>query len=151
MPLNTIKYKNNDITVVWKPDQCIHSKICWSELRAVFDPAKRPWVNMAGSDTNTIIAQIKKCPSGALSFFTHEATENTVQDHPEKDMKGMEGQISKVEIKPNGPIIIHTSCTITHSNGETEDRTGITALCRCGHSGKKPYCDGSHRKHAFEG
>lgn len=69
MPLSTLKYTNGEVTVVWKPDICIHSKICWTELREVFDPFKRPWVNMEGGTTERIIEQVKKCPSGALSYY----------------------------------------------------------------------------------
>jgi len=72
MPLSTLKYTNGEVTVVWKPDTCIHSRICWTELKEVFDPAKRPWVNMAGGSTERIIEQVRKCPSGALSYFMNE-------------------------------------------------------------------------------
>ena len=72
MPLSTLKYTNGEVTVVWKPDTCIHSKICWTELREVFDPFKRPWVNMEGSTTERIIEQVKKCPSGALSYYLND-------------------------------------------------------------------------------
>ena len=64
------RYSNNDITVVWKPNLCAHSKHCWTELAEVFDPKKKPWVNMDGAGTNRIIEQVSLCPSGALSFFT---------------------------------------------------------------------------------
>jgi len=69
MPLSTLKYTNGEVTVVWKPDTCIHSKICWTELREVFDPFKKPWINMDGGTTERIIEQVRKCPSGALSYF----------------------------------------------------------------------------------
>ncbi len=72
MPLSTLKYTNGEVTVVWKPDVCIHSKICWTELREVFDPFKRPWINMEGNTTERIIEQVKKCPSGALSYYMND-------------------------------------------------------------------------------
>lgn len=65
----TKKYSNGDITVVWKPEVCIHSRVCWTQLLEVFDPRKRPWVNMEGADSERIIEQVSKCPSGALSFY----------------------------------------------------------------------------------
>jgi uncharacterized Fe-S cluster protein YjdI len=76
MPLSTVKYTNGEVTVVWKPDTCIHSKICWTELREVFDPFKRPWVNMDGGTTERIIEQVKKCPSGALSYYLNDERES---------------------------------------------------------------------------
>lgn len=69
MPVETHKYTNGEVTVVWKPAVCQHSKICWKNLVEVFDPTKRPWINMEGATTERIIEQVKQCPSRALSFF----------------------------------------------------------------------------------
>ena len=66
------KYSNGELTVVWKPADCIHSGICFFGLPSVFDPRKRPWVTPKNSTTQEIIDQIKKCPSGALSYYLNE-------------------------------------------------------------------------------
>lgn len=60
-------YTNGEITVVWKPSLCTHSRRCWTGLPEVFDPRKRPWINAEGAGTEEIEAQVQKCPSGALS------------------------------------------------------------------------------------
>ena len=146
MPKSTFKYTNNEVTVVWKPDTCIHSRICWTQLREVFDPAKKPWVNIEGATTDAIIEQVRKCPSGALSYFMNAAGENTA----EKEIQSEVASIMNIQIKPNGPILITTDCEITHSDGRKEIKQGTTALCRCGESSNKPYCDGTHRKVGFE-
>jgi uncharacterized Fe-S cluster protein YjdI len=73
MPLSTHKYSNGEVTVIWQPHICIHSGICAKGLRDVFDPKRKPWIDMSLSQTEIIIDQIKKCPSGALSFI--EGTE----------------------------------------------------------------------------
>jgi len=51
----TKKYANGEITVVWKPHECKHSARCFMALRAVFDPTKRPWIDMNGAPTAEII------------------------------------------------------------------------------------------------
>lgn len=63
-----IKYQNEDITVVWKPEICKHSGRCVTQLPKVFNLKTKPWVTMTGADTNTIIEQVNKCPTGALSW-----------------------------------------------------------------------------------
>ncbi len=69
MPVETIKYANKEVTVVWKPNTCIHSTLCWKGLLNVFNPREKPWIKMDGADTEKIIDQVKKCPSGALSYY----------------------------------------------------------------------------------
>lgn len=62
-------YSNGDLTVVWKPKLCQHSGICAHGLRAVFDPKRRPWIDLSKSDSATISKQVSDCPSGALSLL----------------------------------------------------------------------------------
>ena len=68
----TRTYTNGEVTVIWKPEVCIHSAICFRGLPKVFDPRKRPWVTPEGATTEEIVAQVQKCPSGALSYLMNE-------------------------------------------------------------------------------
>jgi uncharacterized Fe-S cluster protein YjdI len=68
MAVATHKYVKEDLTVIWKPEICIHSGICAKGLLSVFNPGRRPWIDLTNTDKERIIEQIKKCPSGALSF-----------------------------------------------------------------------------------
>lgn len=68
MPAQTHHYTNGEITITWKPETCIHSGICARGLASVFDPRRKPWIDMSQADTQRIMEQIKQCPSGALSF-----------------------------------------------------------------------------------
>jgi len=146
MPKETHTYTNNEVTVVWKPKICIHSTICWKGLLNVFNPREKPWVKMEGADTETIIEQVKKCPSGALSYFLNSETPGD----PDK-VVAEAAHIMKVQVTPNGPYLINTECVIIHSDGREETKAGTVALCRCGASANKPYCDGSHNKTGFTG
>ena len=67
-----IKYHNDEITVVWKPEVCKHSGRCVTQLGSVFNTQARPWINMQGASAEAIINQVEKCPTGALSFYRNE-------------------------------------------------------------------------------
>ena len=71
----TKTYSNGEVTVVWKPDICVHSAICFHGLPAVFDPRRRPWVDVQAASTTAIVDQVGKCPSGALSLAPTPAPE----------------------------------------------------------------------------
>ncbi len=74
----TKKYSNGEVTIVWKPGQCIHSAICWKHpegLIKVFNPSEKPWIKPEGGTTEEIINQVKKCPSGALSYFMNDSVD----------------------------------------------------------------------------
>lgn len=139
----TKQYSNGEVTVIWKPSLCIHSKNCFNGLPSVFNPAKRPWIDAGGSATGDIIKQVNKCPSAALSYFM-----NTEGSKAEEEIADSE---TVVEAKPNGPLFIYGTITLKRENGTEEKRSGATAFCRCGNSGNKPFCDGSHLKAEFKG
>lgn len=64
----TKKYSNGEVTVFWKPRICRHSAKCFASLSAVFDPRRRPWIDMSGAPTEKIIATVMNCPSAALTY-----------------------------------------------------------------------------------
>lgn len=137
----TKKYKNDDITVVWQPHICIHSAICFRGLPGVFDPRERPWVKIEGADSESIMTQIDKCPSGALSYYKNEDENKT--EIVEQELI--------VEVTQNGPLLAYGNISIKDTEGNITKKNKVTALCRCGASNNKPYCDGSHAKIGFEG
>ena len=58
-----------------------------------------------------------------------------------------------IKIRENGPILVSGPVFVTDHLGNKYD-TGTQAniaLCRCGHSQKKPFCDGSHKTAGFVG
>jgi len=64
----TKRYSNGQVTVVWQPAKCIHSGVCVRGLPKVFDPRRRPWIDLAPAASEQIVAQVANCPSGALSI-----------------------------------------------------------------------------------
>jgi CDGSH-type Zn-finger protein/uncharacterized Fe-S cluster protein YjdI len=49
----------------------------------------------------------------------------------------------------NGPLGVAGAVEIISGTGRTIDRVEMTALCRCGHSARKPFCDGTHARVGF--
>lgn len=140
----TKKYSNGEITIVWKPGMCIHSTICWKQatgLPDVFNPRERPWIKLEGGTTSQIEEQVKKCPSGALSFYYNDKAAD--ESNIETD--------TRIEVKQNGPLLVYGNITIKDSLGVETKKYKVTALCRCGQSQNKPYCDGSHITSGFKG
>jgi uncharacterized Fe-S cluster protein YjdI len=137
----TKKYSNGEVTIVWKPKECIHSGICFRGLHDVFDPRKRPWITPEHSTTEKIIDQVKKCPSGALSYYLNRDTEESVKVEAE----------TIVETLLNGPLMVYGNVSVKDSTGTITKKSNATAFCRCGASGNKPFCDGSHKKIGFQG
>ena len=72
----TKQYSNGEVTVVWKPDICIHSGICVKGLHSVFNTKASPWININGAGTDEIIKQVEACPSGALSYYMNGDAKN---------------------------------------------------------------------------
>ncbi|MEL4305747.1 CDGSH iron-sulfur domain-containing protein [Methanococcoides sp. LMO-2] len=60
---------------------------------------------------------------------------------------------SKPSIQPseNGPNLVKDLKYLKNSKGETFEPQPMMALCRCGQSSNKPFCDGTHLKVGFTG
>lgn len=134
------EYTNGETTIVWEAVKCIHSAICAKGLPQVFQPRERPWIKIDAAKTDAIIDTVKKCPSGALSFYMNN----------EKD-KTAEVLETKVEVLENGPLLVYGTLHVTHKDGSKEIKNKTTAFCRCGASNNKPFCDGTHVKNDFIG
>lgn len=77
---------------------------------------------------------IDLCPSGALSYREASKTELPT---------------ARIKVMKNGPLLVEGDCILVNSEGREDAVSGPCALCRCGGSGKKPFCDGTHVKIGF--
>ena len=134
------EYTNGDVTIVWKPRQCIHSEKCWRGLPSVFKPKDKPWIDAEGASSEEITAQVENCPSGALSYYKNSEGPNKVEEMSKV----------KAQVLANGPLMVSGPCEIVHKDGTVEVKEKAS-FCRCGHSKNKPFCDGSHKSEGFEG
>jgi uncharacterized Fe-S cluster protein YjdI len=122
-------YSNGKITVLWDSSKCIRSGNCDGQLPQVFDPHKRPWINLDGAPAGTIMHVIDSCPSGALSY----------QLPGDKKSK-----TATINIIKDGPYKVSGKCRLVNEDGDILETGNVFALCRCGNSHKTPFCDGSH-------
>lgn len=138
------EYKNADLTVVWQPELCIHSGVCFHNLPEVFKPRERPWIQLEGAHKASVESTVKACPSGAISIKSMTTTEN-ITIHP----KGPDAL--KVTVIANGPAKLHGPCEVVLQDGTILEKPNGITICRCGLSTSKPFCDGSHKTNGFAG
>lgn len=139
-------YSNSEITVYWKPELCIHSANCIIGLPRVFRTSHRPWVNLESAMTEEVVKVVDTCPSRALTYLhaKDSADAGKTGKEAEKDAR------TKIQILKNGPALIRGSYIITAADGSVlQPPTEVAAICRCGASKKKPFCDGTHHHVGF--
>ena len=136
------EYSNDEITVYWDPKKCIHSENCINNLPGVFDQNKKPWINLKGASSKAIMKSIDRCPSGALSYKKKGGEEETKAEAAAKTI--ME-PVAQIKVVRDGPLLISGNCILIYEDGKATPQDKPFALCRCGRSKNKPYCDGSHK------
>lgn len=148
-------YEGNGITVHWDSDRCIHSELCVLGAPSVFDHDARPWVNVEGASADEVARVIDTCPSGALSYTRTDGVPNgrrgyAADDDPAASTRADGDGPVLPTITPlrNGPLLLQGPVAITRDDGTVEVVERAT-LCRCGQSGSKPHCDGSHARVGF--
>lgn len=129
-------YEGEAITVRYDVARCIHAAECVYGLKAVFDPDRKPWIDPSAATPAEIAETIHRCPSGAL---TYERKDGEREPVPARNV---------VWPIPRGPIHIRGDLRIETPEGEEIELR--VSLCRCGQSGNKPFCDGSHTKCDFK-
>ncbi len=156
MDPNERSYTNGEITVHWKPSACIHATTCYRELIRVFNPRRRPWVNMQGAPTEKIIEIVRKCPTNALSYDWNDPSKKSDKPGGESDLEmeeqsrqKMEGKPVEIRIMKNGPYVVEGNFRVIGPDGEEKRPMLMTSFCRCGASESMPFCDGSHRIENF--
>jgi len=137
-------YSNGKITVFWQPKKCIHATTCYRELIDVFNPRKRPWVDMNGASTEEIIRVVKLCPTQALSFKYNEEIAEEKKPEPAE-------VLAEARVMEDGPLVLKGDFKIFDTDGTELRHLRMSSLCRCGRSDNLPYCDGTHRKIGFTG
>lgn len=143
------KYQNEHITVHWFPELCAHPGTCLRLLPEVFNLQQRPWVNVDAAEPEAIISTIDKCPSGALRYSLPEGSKvdpQTARGVGNIDFEKDNPASVKIKVNANGPLLVEGQTVVIGIDGKLLKEGGKMALCRCGLSGNRPFCDGVHKK-----
>jgi len=132
------EYATDEIVVEWEPRLCFHSGNCSRLLPNVFDRDRRPWVKADAASADEIEATVAQCPSGALRTRRVGA--------PARKLQGL-------QVRPlrNGPLLLRGDVRVLDDDGNLLYEGERAALCRCGGSSNKPFCDGTHKTNGFQG
>ncbi|MBC6497490.1 MAG: CDGSH iron-sulfur domain-containing protein [Alphaproteobacteria bacterium GM7ARS4] len=129
-------YEGKHITIHDNRAICSHAGICTETLKSVWRMGIEPWIDPDGAKTQDIINVIQQCPSGALRY-TLKNKASSATDHG----------TARITVSKDGPFHVEGAIDLqTHEQGQWgkgADKRRY-ALCRCGASTNKPFCDGSH-------
>ncbi len=132
------EYRGKSVVVTYDAKRCIHAAECVHGLPGVFDPKARPWVDPDGATADEVAAVVAACPTGALRIERLDGgaaatapVENTI------------------EVAADGPLYARGDVEVVRGDGTVVVRDTRLALCRCGASEHKPFCDGKHADAGF--
>lgn len=113
---------------------CIHAGFCGTRVANV-------WGQVPETGESTVraqvIAMVERCPSGALTYrFEGGDVEPLLP--------------SAIAVVDDGPLWVTGGIPVTLADGTALEVRNRVTLCRCGASGNKPLCDGSHKNAGFQ-
>ncbi len=130
-------YPGANATVRWHGGLCIHIGECGRSSGELFVGGRKPWCQPDVSTLDDVVDVVERCPTGAL---TYERADGAVEQAPDANT---------VHVANNGPLYVRGDLDI---DGRAEGMDGTrfrAALCRCGQSKNKPFCDNSHERAGF--
>lgn len=131
-------YPGESATVSWHGDFCIHIGECGRAKGDLFVTGRKPWCQPDLASDEEVRDVVLRCPTGALSVNYADGSGVEAADAD-----------NTVHVAYNGPLFARGDLNI---EGAPEDVPGLkfrAALCRCGKSNNKPYCDNSHEAAEF--
>ncbi|MBI1297588.1 hypothetical protein GC175_21835 [bacterium] len=129
-------YNSNAIDVGYEARRCIHAAECVRGLPTVFDTEQSPWIQPANAEADAIVAVVLRCPTGALHFTRKDGGE--AEAIP---------AVNQITVTADGPLYVRGDVHVALEHGALHDTR--MALCRCGQSANRPFCDNSHRAAGF--
>jgi len=139
MSENKTKYPGEKISVEWDSRLCIHIGECGYSEGDLFVGGRDPWCKPDLTSVEDVVDIVKRCPTGAITF---ESADGSVVETTDSE--------NTVTVSYQGPYFVRGDLEI---EGVDDDMPGVkyrAALCRCGASKKKPFCDNSHEEIGFK-
>jgi len=140
-------YVAGDVEVSFDAGLCFHAAECVRALPQVFDTSARPWIRPEKASPAELQRVVARCPSGALQFRRIESRGPTAPRATSLSLVPATGVTATV--MPNGPVILTGPVVVKDAAGAVVREADRVALCRCGASATKPFCDGAHTKAGF--
>jgi len=134
------EFKGDNIDVEWDGRLCIHIAECGQAKGDLFVGGRQPWCQPdLAADDNEVAEIVERCPTGAITYRSKTG-----------DIKEQHAPENTVMVSYHGPYFIRGELDI---DGSADDMPGVAyraALCRCGESKNKPFCDNSHENIQFK-
>jgi uncharacterized Fe-S cluster protein YjdI len=134
------EYRADGIAVTFDAALCIHSERCVHGLPQVFDPLARPWIRPDLAAPDDVASVVSRCPTGALRY---ERLDGGSPEAPEPE--------ATIAVAADGALYVRGTVRVLDEQGDAFTNAHRVALCRCGQSANKPFCDGSHARVGFRG
>jgi uncharacterized Fe-S cluster protein YjdI/CDGSH-type Zn-finger protein len=132
------QYPGKNATVSWNGRLCIHVAECGRAKGDLFVGGRDPWCQPDLTTKEEVADVISRCPTGAL---TVNFVDGSSAEQPEP--------VNTVNVAYNGPLFIRGRLAIEDAPADAPGLAFRAALCRCGKSRNKPFCDNSHEKAGF--
>lgn len=133
------EYQGSSETVTWDRRLCIHVGECGRAKGELFVNGRKPWCDPNLADRSDTSVVVERCPTGALAV--HDAAGLLVEAVPAEN---------HVTVSNGGPLYVSGDLKIDGASDDMHSVSRRAALCRCGASKNKPFCDNSHREIAFQ-
>jgi CDGSH-type Zn-finger protein len=130
-------YAAPGITVRDDRSICAHAGFCGNKVSNVWGMVG-DGSTAEGAARSQAIAMIERCPSGALTYRFEE-------DGPDVE----EELAVQIGVVDDGPLYVTGGIPVGQIGGPALEVRNRVALCRCGASSNKPYCDGAHDAAGF--
>ena len=133
-----LDFRGEKVDVHWDGRLCIHVAECSQAKGELFVGDRQPWCLPDKAGSQEVAEICERCPSGALTYTDKSG-------YSEKA-----SEVNTVSVAYNGPLYVRGELEIEDA---PKDMPGVrfrAALCRCGRSDNKPFCDNSHLGAGFQ-